>query len=84
MNNIIGGADPDNQLLYNPAGWAYPNGTYFDAKFNWLANPRTVLINGKADKFSLRMADQCQPFVVDPPAERLFDPKQVVIVNNGR
>lgn len=84
VGKILAGADPENQLLYNPAGWAYPNGTYFNATYDWLAKPRSLSINGHADKFSQRMSDQCQPFVIDPPAEALFDPKQVVIVNNGR
>ena len=30
------------------------------------------------------MADQCQPFDMDPPEEALFDPKKTVIVSNGR
>lgn len=31
-----------------------------------------------------RLGDECQPFEMDPPAEALFDPKKVAIINNGR
>ena len=31
-----------------------------------------------------RLGDECQPFDQTPPSEPLFDPKNVVIVSNGR
>ena len=52
---ISNGADPDEQLLYNPLNWAFANNTPFPAEFNWLANPVKKIINGRSDAFSQRL-----------------------------
>ena len=86
MHNIItnSSVDPFQQLLYNPLQWQFPNGTGFAADFDWLEPPVNKIINGRHDQFSLRMADVCQPFNVNPPDEPLFDTSKVAIVSNGR
>ncbi|KAK7685580.1 hypothetical protein QCA50_011447 [Cerrena zonata] len=80
--------DPDDELLYNPINWASVNTagaqTQFGATDDWLEPLQKKTINGRADAFSPRMSDICQPFDIAPPSEQLFDPKKVVIVNNGR
>ena len=34
--------------------------------------------------FEFRLDQECQPFLMDPPNQALFDPKKVVVVTNGR
>ena len=54
------------------------------AGYDWLQPPVNKRINGRADAFSQRISDECQPFSATPPAAPLFDTKKVVIVGNGR
>jgi hypothetical protein len=42
------------------------------------------MINFQPDAFSKRFGQECQPFAVAPPAERMFDPRKVAILSNGR
>ncbi|KAI0667292.1 hypothetical protein C8Q78DRAFT_1175982 [Trametes maxima] len=84
VKQISAGADPNNNLLYNPLNWRFANNTPFPAELDWLQPPVPKVINGRQDAFSQRLGDECQPFDTDPPAEALFDPKKVAIVNNGR
>ncbi|KAI0821900.1 hypothetical protein BC628DRAFT_1328502 [Trametes gibbosa] len=84
VKNIIAGADPDVQLLYNPVNWRNASNIGFSAGTDWLQPPVKKVINGRQDAFSQRLGDECQPFDSDPPAEGLFDPKKVAIVSNGR
>jgi hypothetical protein len=51
---VNNGADPNNQLLYNPLNWIFTNNTPFPADFNWLQNPVKKVINGRPDAFSVR------------------------------
>ena len=82
---IARGADPRSKLLYNPLNWAFANNTDFPKEYDWLKDPVRKVINGNEDFFSQKLGRECQPFsIVDPPAERLFDPKKVAIVGNGR
>ncbi|KAI0092111.1 hypothetical protein BDY19DRAFT_884514 [Irpex rosettiformis] len=77
--------DPNDNLLYNPINWAFPeNNTFFPADFDWLDPAVHKVINGRPDAFSLTLSDGCQPFDMNPPDEALFDPHKVVIVSNGR
>ena len=76
--------DPNASLLYNPLNWDFVNNTRFPADFDWLAVPVPKVINGRADAFSQRLGQECQPFAVDPPEAPLFDAKKVAIVGNGR
>ncbi|CAL1699095.1 unnamed protein product [Somion occarium] len=82
------GVDPADFLLYNPLNWAFPNKTggltFFGPTDDWLEPLQRKVINGRQDAFAPRMADICQPFDMEPPAEQLFDPKKTVIVSNGR
>ncbi|KAF9813253.1 hypothetical protein IEO21_05688 [Rhodonia placenta] len=84
VEEIVKGADPDGLSLYNPLSWEFANNTPFPATLNWLRPPVEKVINGQADAFSQILGDECQPFEMDPPAEALFDPKKVAIINNGR
>ncbi|KAJ8082869.1 hypothetical protein PM082_008726 [Marasmius tenuissimus] len=87
VNEIVtNNRDPQVQLLYNPLQWVNATNQPFGAKENWLIPPVNVTINGHPDQFSQRLGQECQPggFVVDPPDVALFDPKNVVIVSNGR
>jgi len=77
------GADPNDNLLYNPINWRSANGTDFPAESDWLVPPVDLTINGHRDMFSQRLGQECQPFDMDPPEEQLFAPENVVIVNNG-
>ncbi|KAH8114000.1 hypothetical protein DFH11DRAFT_1509631 [Phellopilus nigrolimitatus] len=81
---IVNGADPNNELLYNSLNWAFANNTPFPANFDWLQPPVQKVINGRADAFSQRLGQECQPFDQTPPDAPLFDTKKVVIVSNGR
>ncbi|EJD45414.1 hypothetical protein AURDEDRAFT_165629 [Auricularia subglabra TFB-10046 SS5] len=77
-------ADPNNNLLYNPIGWNFQNGTEFPADFNWLDPGVKVKVNGRQDQFSVRIGQECQPFSLVAPEEPFFDLKNVVVINNGR
>lgn len=81
---IADGNDPDEVTLYNSVNWRFANGTNFPEDYDWLQPPVTTVINGHQDAFSQRLGQECQPFDIDPPTEALFDPKNVVIVSNGR
>ncbi|KZT01062.1 uncharacterized protein LAESUDRAFT_816144 [Laetiporus sulphureus 93-53] len=84
VQEIASGADPENQLLYNPLNWEFANNTPFPASLDWLYPPVEKIVNRREDAFSQRLGDECQPFETDPPTEALFDPKKVTIVSNGR
>ncbi|KAL1695448.1 hypothetical protein GGG16DRAFT_45350 [Schizophyllum commune] len=83
VRRIAEGADPEEQLLYNPAQWRNATHQPFPVESDWL-EPEKVVINGHEDAFSQRMGQECQPFDMDPPSEALFDPKNVIIMSNGR
>ncbi|KAJ2919861.1 hypothetical protein MD484_g543, partial [Candolleomyces efflorescens] len=78
--------DPDLFLNYNPVNWRDANNVPFNASTNWLQPVVNVTINGRPDAFSPRLGQECQPegFPYAPPTQALFDPRQVVIVSNGR
>ncbi|KAI0754235.1 hypothetical protein C8Q80DRAFT_1265903 [Daedaleopsis nitida] len=84
VKNIADGADPNHLLLYNSGSWAFANDSAMPFDYDWLASPVEKVINGRQDAFSQRLGQECQPFDYDPPAEALFDPKNVAIVGNGR
>ena len=54
VKQISEGADPDNQLLYNPLNWRFANNTPFPAEYDWLQPPVPKVINGHKDAFSQR------------------------------
>ncbi|KAF9467967.1 hypothetical protein BDZ94DRAFT_1210518 [Collybia nuda] len=84
---IVGtNADPDLLLLYNPLQWNNATNVPFAANEDWLQLPVAKIINGRHDAFSQRLGQECQPgsFPTNAPGVALFDPKEVVIVNNGR
>ncbi|KAL1745699.1 hypothetical protein HDZ31DRAFT_35878 [Schizophyllum fasciatum] len=83
VRRIAEGADPEEQLLYNPAQWRNATHQPFPAESDWL-EPEKVAINGHEDAFSQRMGQECQPFGMDPPSEALFLPENVIIMSNGR
>ncbi|KAM5543490.1 hypothetical protein V8D89_002741 [Ganoderma adspersum] len=77
--------DPQELLLYNSVSWEFAgNYSKMPAGYDWLQPPVNKRINGRADAFSQRISDECQPFSATPPAAALFDTKKVVIVGNGR
>uniref|UniRef100_A0A0W0FIA0 Uncharacterized protein n=1 Tax=Moniliophthora roreri TaxID=221103 RepID=A0A0W0FIA0_MONRR len=78
--------DPQNQLLYNPIQWVNASNQPFNADDNWLIPPVNVTVNGRADQFSQRLGQECQPgsFIPTPPDTALFDTTKVAIVSNGR
>ena len=80
---IAEGADPYNNLLYNPLRWSYSNNTLFPEKYDWLKYPVKKVINGRKDAFSQKLGQECQPFEINAPAKGLFDPKKVAIIGNG-
>ncbi|KAJ2933708.1 hypothetical protein H1R20_g3345, partial [Candolleomyces eurysporus] len=74
-------------LLYNPTNWRDANNVFFNASTNWLQPVVNKTINRRLDAFSPRIGQECQSdygFPYGTPTEALFDPKQVVIVSNGR
>ena len=78
-------ADPDGWLgLYSSSAWAFANNTAMPANYDFLEPPVERRVNGRADAFSQRLGQECQPFDVDPLAEALFDASRVAIVGNGR
>ncbi|KAH8102308.1 hypothetical protein BXZ70DRAFT_68187 [Cristinia sonorae] len=79
------GYDPGADLFYNPQRWAYSNTTTFAPNFDYLARTEKRTINGDKVEFgSQKIWDTCFDWQVEPPAQRLFDPKKVAIVTNGR
>ncbi|KAJ2928526.1 hypothetical protein H1R20_g8538, partial [Candolleomyces eurysporus] len=78
--------DPEGFLNYNPTRWRDSNNVPFGASTNWLQPVVNKTVNRRPDAFSPRLGQECQPdgFPYAPPTEALFDPKQVVIVSNGR
>ena len=78
-------ADPDGWLgLYSSSAWAFANNTAMPSNYDFMEPPVEKRINGRADAFSQRLGQECQPFAVDPPEAPLFDAKKVAIVGNGR
>ncbi|KAM5541660.1 hypothetical protein V8D89_004641 [Ganoderma adspersum] len=78
-------ADPDGWLgLYSSSAWAFANDTAMPANYDFLQPPVERRVNGRADAFSQRLGQECQPFAVDPPAAPLFAAQKVAIVGNGR
>ncbi|KAH8096742.1 hypothetical protein BXZ70DRAFT_334566 [Cristinia sonorae] len=77
--------DPDGNLFYGPTRWVYPNTTYFDPNFNFLARTERRTINGEKVEFgSQKVWDNCFGWPFAPPDKRPFDPKKIAIVSNGR
>lgn len=77
--------DPFARLFYNPTRWRNATHEKFSSKTDWLKPVTEVKINGNDDAFSQRIGQECQPFDgVSPPAEGLFEAKNVVIISNGR
>lgn len=54
VEQIVKGADPNNQLMYNSLNWQFANNTPMPARFNWLEPSVDLIINGHADSFSQR------------------------------
>ena len=78
-------ADPDGWLgLYSSSAWAFANNTAMPSNYDFMEPPVEKRINGRADAFSQRLGQECQPFVVDPPQAPLFDAKKDAIVGNVR
>ncbi|KAG6872814.1 hypothetical protein C0995_006413 [Termitomyces sp. Mi166 len=80
---ISEGGDPDELLYYNPIQWTNASHLPFSEPTEWF-KPTIKIINGHKDSFSPRLGQECQPFHWDPPENALFNPKDVVIVSNGR
>ncbi|KAF8622711.1 hypothetical protein AX15_006802 [Amanita polypyramis BW_CC] len=83
VEKISQGADPDGLSSYNPLQWRNATHVTFPPKSDWL-NPKETIINGHLDAFSQRLGQECQPFEWEPPEVALFDPKNVIIISNGR
>ncbi len=78
-------ADPLGWLdLFSSSSWAFANNTAMPDRYDWLEPPVRKTVNGRADAFSQRLGQECQPFAVTPPDAPLFDAKKVAIVGNGR
>ena len=78
-------ADPDGWLdLYSSSSWAFANNTAMPAHYDFMEPPVERRVNGRADAFSQRLGQECQPFAVDPPDVPLFAGRKVAIVGNGR
>ncbi|PBK91572.1 hypothetical protein ARMGADRAFT_1054240 [Armillaria gallica] len=84
VKNILDGADPEELLSYGPQQWTNASHVPFPADYDWLSPVVKMSINGRADAFSPRLGQECQPFSEEPPAEPLFKSSEVVIVSNGR
>lgn len=84
VKNILDGADPEELLSYSPQQWTNASHVPFPADYDWLHPVVKMSINGRADAFSPRLGQECQPFSEEPPVEPLFKPSEVVIVSNGR
>ena len=77
--------DPEQRTLYSPLNWRDENNDFFGPDRNWLQPTRNLTINGNKDYFSPRLGNECYPEgILDAPEEAVFDPKQVVIIGNGR
>lgn len=77
--------DPQQRTLYSPLNWRDENNEFFAPDRNWLQPTRNLTINGNKDYFSPRLGNECYPEgFLDAPEEAVFDPKQVVIIGNGR
>ncbi|KAK2463208.1 hypothetical protein APHAL10511_004863 [Amanita phalloides] len=83
VEKISQGADPDNLSLYNPLQWRNATHASFPAESDWL-EPEDTVINDHLDTFSQRLGQECQPFRWNPPNVPLFEPKNIVIISNGR
>jgi len=78
------GVDVEQELLYQPTHHAYANSTgYFPEDYDWLAGAKEVTINGRKDKFSQRLGNDCNPFDLEPPAEKFFDLANIAILGTG-
>jgi hypothetical protein len=73
-----------DRILTSWLSHAFANHTKFPADYDYLAHPVKETINFMPDAFSERLGQECQPFDMAAPAERLFDPRAVAIVSNGR
>ncbi|KDQ08600.1 hypothetical protein BOTBODRAFT_37753 [Botryobasidium botryosum FD-172 SS1] len=81
---ISTGIDTEYEMLYNPEQHAYANSTgYFPAGYDWLDPPVTTTINGRVDKFSQKLGNDCNPFSLEPPAEKYFDLANIAILGTG-
>ncbi|KAL0068883.1 hypothetical protein AAF712_004214 [Marasmius tenuissimus] len=79
-----GGGDPQEYLEYNPVQWRNASHVKFENGTDWMKPLDVRVVNGREDAFSQRLGQECQPFLMDPPEEALFEPRDVVIVSNGR
>ncbi|KIM40180.1 hypothetical protein M413DRAFT_446340 [Hebeloma cylindrosporum] len=77
VESIVSGGDPEELLSYNPIQWTNASHHPFPAASEWL-KPVDVTINGR------RLGQECQPFKWDPPEDGLFEPRNILIVSNGR
>ncbi|ESK97146.1 hypothetical protein Moror_6367 [Moniliophthora roreri MCA 2997] len=84
VTKIVEGADPEDLLLYNPVQWTNASHVTFANGTEWLKPLDHRKINGNEDLFSQRLGQECQPFQIPPPDSTLFDPKDVIIISNGR
>ncbi|KAJ7072240.1 hypothetical protein C8F01DRAFT_1044732 [Mycena amicta] len=84
VEKINAGGDPDAVLLYNPSNWHNESNLPNAFDHHWLRPTVNITINGHKDAFSPRLGPECQPFEIDPPHQGLFEPKNVVIISNGR
>lgn len=77
--------DPEVCTLYPPIGWRDENNEFFGPGRNWLLLTRNVSVDGRNDYFSPKIGNECYPDgMLDVPEEAVFDPRQVVIIGNGR
>ncbi|KAJ7783279.1 hypothetical protein B0H16DRAFT_1710074 [Mycena metata] len=84
VEQINEGGDPGQLLSYHPSQWKNSSNIPYSAESHWLRPTVNLTINGHQDAFSPRMGAECQPFEMDPPEAGLFDPKDIVIISNGR
>ncbi|KAF8345916.1 hypothetical protein F5887DRAFT_1061550 [Amanita rubescens] len=83
VKKISQGADPDDLSSYNPLQWRNATHVTFPSQSDWL-KPEDEIVNGHLDAFSQRLGQECQPFDWEPPVAGLFEPKNIVIISNGR
>ncbi|PPQ79960.1 hypothetical protein CVT25_003032 [Psilocybe cyanescens] len=83
VQKIAEGGDPKDLLTYSPTQWSNGSHHPFPPLTNWL-KPANVVINGHNDSFSQRLGQECQPFEWTPPDHGLFEPKDILIISNGR
>ncbi|KAG7098678.1 hypothetical protein E1B28_000592 [Marasmius oreades] len=84
VKNIAAGGDPEELLEYNPIQWSNASHVKFANGTDWMEPLDNRKVNGREDPFSQRLGQECQPFGMEPPAEPLFKPQDVVIISNGR